>query len=396
MGNDARKPTYDELAALMTRLEARIVEQDKRISELEAKLAEKERELAAAMKTSRNSSKPPSSDITKPPKTKTKGHGKRKKGAQLGHPKYSRPGFTPEQIDNTVEHAPDTCPDCGSKLEDDGQATVLQQAELVAKPLFVTEHRSTPKRCSCCGKAVRTAIPNQIRAGGLCGPRLTAVAAFLKGGCHASTMTVQSVFADILSLPISSGFIMKMLRKTTTALDEPYVEALERLPEAETVNADETGHKENGVNWWTWVFRTAGFTLFRIASTRGSKVLDDTLGPDFAGFLGADYFSAYRKYMTNSNAVVQFCLAHLIRDVRFLCESTDKVTANYGERVLACLRRLFRVLHRKDKLTPSGFQRRLEEERDKLLATAKRPPPRSEAENLAKRFRGYGEEYVRL
>ena len=38
----------------------------------------------------------------------------------------------------------------------------------------------------------------------------------------------------------------------------------------------------------------------------------------------------------------------------------------------------------------------LEEERDHLLATAKRPLPRSEAENLAKRFREYGEEYVRF
>jgi len=239
-------------------------------------------------------------------------------------------------------------------------------------------------------------IPSQIRAGGLCGPRLTAVAAFLKGGCHDSASTVRSVFTDILGLPISSGFILKMLSKTTTALDESYAEALQRLPEAEAVNADETGHKENGGNWWAWVFRTARFTLFRIAPTRGSKVLDDTLGPDFVGFLGADYFSAYRKYLANSNALVQFCLTHLIRDVRFLCESSDKVTANYGKRVLACLRRLFRVLHRKDKLTPSGFQRRLEEERGHLLATAKRPPPRSEAENLAKRFREYGEEYVRF
>lgn len=387
MGDDARKPTYDELAALVVRLETRI-------AELEAKLAEKDRELAAAKKDSRNSSKPPSSDIAKPPKPK--GRGKRRKGGQHGHPKHSRPAFTPDEIDETVEHAPDHCPDCGGTLEDDGEATVHQQAELVEKPIRVTEHRATPRRCCGCGRKVKTTIPNEVRAGGLCGPRLTAFAAFLKGGCHASTSTVQSVFADVLGLPVSSGFVMKMLAKTTAALDVPYAEALERLPEAEAVNADETGHKENGERWWTWVFRTACFTLFRIADSRGSKVLDDTLGPDFAGFLGADYFSAYRKYMENSNALVQFCLAHLIRDVRFLCESTDKVTANYGERVLECLRRLFHVLHRKDALTPAGFQRRLEKERDNLLATAKRPPPRSDAQNLADRFREYGDEYVRF
>lgn len=35
-------------------------------------------------------------------------------------------------------------------------------------------------------------------------------------------------------------------------------------------------------------------------------------------------------------------------------------------------------------------------ERDKSLATAKRPPPRSDTQNLADRFWEYGEEYVRF
>ena len=51
-----RKLTYDEPVDLVARLEARIVVQDNRI-------AERERQLAAADKNSRNSSKPPSSDL---------------------------------------------------------------------------------------------------------------------------------------------------------------------------------------------------------------------------------------------------------------------------------------------------------------------------------------------
>ena len=53
------RPTYDELFELVATLQSRIAEQDKRIAKLEA-------QLAAANKNSRNSSKPPSSDITKP------------------------------------------------------------------------------------------------------------------------------------------------------------------------------------------------------------------------------------------------------------------------------------------------------------------------------------------
>ena len=38
--------------------------------------------------------------------------------------------------------------------------------------------------------------------------------------------------------------------------------------------------------------------------------------------LGCDYFSAYRKYMGECDVLLQFCLAHLIRDVQFLTDAS--------------------------------------------------------------------------
>ena len=174
---------------------------------------------------------------------------------------------------------------------------------------------------------------------------------------------------------------------------DPYKELLSRLPSESRVNADETGHKENGGKFWTWVFRAPLFALFKIDESRGSKVLIDVLGKEFDGILGCDYFSAYRKYMKDFSGLIQFCLAHLIRDVKFLTVLPDKVTANYGERVLDRLRRLFRVIHRREKMSEKNFQRALERERKKLVATAKRAPARSEAQNLAERFRKHGRAY---
>ena len=40
--------------------------------------------------------------------------------------------------------------------------------------------------------------------------------------------------------------------------------------------------------------------------------------------LGCDYFGAYRKYMRKFGELIQFCLAHLIRDVKFLTTLPDK------------------------------------------------------------------------
>ena len=96
--------------------------------------------------------------------------------------------------------------------------------------------------------------------------------------------------------------------------------------------------------------------------------------------------------MGDFNVRVQFCLAHLIRDVKFLLK-LDRVSKTFGNRLLQKIRALFRVIHRREKMTPERFQAQLEKARDEILKTAKRPPPRNEANNLAERFRKHGKAY---
>ena len=47
----------------------------------------------------------------------------------------------------------------------------------------------------------------------------------------------------------------------------------------------------------------------QIDPSRGSEVLIEALGQEFAGVLGCDYFSAYRKYR-DFGVAVQFCLVN--------------------------------------------------------------------------------------
>src|SRR5262249_46237650 len=77
----------------------------------------------------------------------------------------------------------------------------------------------------------------------------------------------------------------------------------------------------------------------------------------FDGLIGCDYFSAYRKYMKHSHVLVQFCLAHLIRDVKFLVAHPDADNRRYGTLLLKAsafgkpgLRKLIRI-----KRLPSAF-----------------------------------------
>lgn len=375
------------------RLRQELAAMQRRIATLEAR-------LAAALKNSGNSSKPPSSDIAKPPRPQpTKiGNQKRKRGGQPGHPRHERPPFAPEEIDDAFDYSLRVCPDCGGKVTPvDEPARVLQQVEIVAQPIQVTEHRGLPCFCSRCQKMHYAPLPEEVRRAGLVGPRLTSIVAFLKGGCHCSFSTIRKFVRDVLGVTISRSHLRNLCAKAANSLDTAYQQLLALLPEQEVLNVDETGHKEYKQRMWTWCFRASLFTLFKIDPSRGSEVLIEVLGREFRGVLGCDYFSAYRKYMGDCSVQLQFCLAHLLRDVRFLTEHPHSGTRAYGQRVLQALRQLFEAIHRRDDYTAKDFRLALVNAGDELQAQAQyRIPATKEARNLAKRFEKHGAAYLRF
>jgi len=240
-------------------------------------------------------------------------------------------------------------------------------------------------------------MPAHIEKGQLIGPRLTATIAYMKGACHCSFSTIRKFLRDVVGVTISRGQLSKLIQKASAAFERAYNELLEYLPNEAKLNVDETGHKENKNRFWTWCFRADAYTLFKIADSRGSKVLIDVLGEDFAGVIGCDYFSAYRKYMKDFDILIQFCVAHLIRELKYLAGLPDKATANYGQKLLDAMRDMFSIFHKAEELTESDFAKAMEVSRKAFLSIALNDVPESrQAQNLANRFRKHGEAYFRF
>jgi len=392
--------TEFKLAATERKLaatEAKLVATEAQLTVTEVKLAATEAELAKARKNSSNSSKPPSSDIVKPPKAPRTGK-RRRRGGQEGHPLHERPPFPPEDIDATKTHTLDCCPGCGGALlPSEAAADIVQQIEMAAKLVNVTEHRGLAYWCPRCRTVHCAPLPPEVDRAGLVGPRLTALVAYLKGACHASFSTIRKFFRDVMGFRVARGQLAKVIAKVSDSLEGAYLELLAQLSSEPHLNVDETGHPENGKRLWTWCFRAELYTVFKIDPSRGSKVLVEVLGKAFDGVLGCDYFSAYHKYMGDFGIEVQFCLAHLIRDVKFLTTHPDQATRHYGEKVLGGLRNLFSTIHRREQMGEAEFQKALERARDEVLRLIlSYVPERSEARNLAKRFREHAEAYFRF
>jgi transposase len=234
----------------------------------------------------------------------------------------------------------------------------------------------------------------RIERGGLLGPNLTALIAFMKGFCHASYSTTRVFLRDVVGVRVARSTLSNTIDKVSKALEGTYEELLTLLPSESFLNIDETGHKDNGQRWWTWCFRASLYTLYKIDAHRSSAVLVDVLGNDFTGIIGCDYFSAYRCYMRELSLVVQFCLAHLIRDVKFLTTLPVARDRAYGERLRLALKDLFAVFHQRDMLPAAEFTRRLQQARQRVLhAGLSDVPPTRHAQNMAQRFRKHGEAY---
>jgi transposase len=367
-------------------------EEIKRLREYIKLLEEK---IARFEKNSNNSSKPPSSDIVKPLKVIRRLGKKRKRGGQHGHRKFSRQPFESDQLDEVIEYEFKDKDAEGLKPLDEW--FVIQQIELPEKMYKVIEHRARKYLDIVTGKIHIAPMPDEIRKGGLLGADVTAAVAFMKGGCHMSYTTIQQFFKELMKLDISRGMLCKAAQKVSQSLQPAYEQLAEHLPYESQVGVDETGHHDDGKLHWTWCFDTPDYSLFRVDASRGSGVLETVLGRDFAGIICADYWGAYRKYSRLFDVRVQYCMAHLIREIRFLAEHSIKKLSRWGHHLLEWLKKLFKTLHRRDKLTARGFRRSIIQIKKGFLSRMRRPPNHPLAKKLARRFRGKAaEDYFRF
>jgi len=166
---------------------------------------------------------------------------------------------------------------------------------------------------------------------------------------HCSYSTIEAWMEGVLQVPVSRGYLAKLCTGTISAsLADAYDELTEAIPRQEQLGSDETSIKDNGKKHWIWCITAATFSFFHIAASRSREALEKLVGPEFAGYLNFDYFSANCSFAWNFWIKAQYCWAHLIRDIRFLQKHPDEKTKVWAEQLLDRSRRLFSAWHRRE------------------------------------------------
>jgi transposase len=297
---DLCKNNPDAVIALIKKLEARI-------AELEARLGQ----------NSRNSSRPPSSDVFVRPKS-LRVKGERSPGGQPGHP-----GSTLKQVDEpdqVVVHHVSVCEHCAASLADEPVVDVERRQVFDIPPLeiVVTEHRAETKQCPCCHGLTRARFPRGMSSPVQYGDFLRAFVVYLLVFQFVPYERIEELFQDLFGHPISKATLVHMVESCYQRLADVEDVIHRLLEDANVVHVDETGFRANGKLQWLHVASTPRVTWYGHHPNRGLIAMRAFgILSRVTGTLVHDFWKSYR-YFRCAHAI---CNAHVLRELQGVSET---------------------------------------------------------------------------
>ena len=324
-------------------------QQHERIQLLEATVAELTRRLdelvAQQGSSSRNSSRPPSSDS---PEQKAKRPRQRKAssrahGGQPGHPKHERALLPESEVDQVEHYFPDAKCSCGGRVVIEDEPHVRHQIwDIPPLRMSVTEHQVYRGFCSHCSKKHLSQWPDWLPQGQM-GSGLIAWIGMLSGQYHLSVRLIQRLLNEVCQTTFSTGAISNAQGKLTDWMELPYQQVKQYVQRQSIAHADETRHyhKRNTSPYWMWALVSGAFCFFMTHYSRGKQAANALLG-GFSGYLVTDHYSAYNGVPRDKH---QLCWAHLLRHFLKISERPGKAGV-IGKRLLLIGHTVFRTQHR--------------------------------------------------
>ena len=261
-------------------------------------------------KTSRTSSKPPSTD------KKEKRENSRPGGAKLGHEPHNR--RLADDPDEFRDHMPSVCERCGLAFPSDTQKDLIGEYDEIEIPPvkpYVIRHRRFACRCGRCGVEAKAPAP-AVATTTPFGPRIHALAIYLKGFQALSYERLRGLFGDAFGLSVSEGALMNMFIRSHPRFEIEAEKAKAIVRAAKVVASDETGVRIEGTNSYPWVFHCKDAVVHQPDYSRAARVVDEIMDGHVPEVWISDRYSARQKHGERH----QTCLAHLARDTAFAFE----------------------------------------------------------------------------
>ena len=349
---------------------------EKRLKTLERQMGELKRALGIKpVKTSKNSSLPPSQEQ----KANRKAQKKAKRGAKKGHRGTSRPRREPDEI---IEYRVSECQQCGEDLSNLPQHVVGRHQVIDIPPMqaIVREVVRYGRYCPCCEKYQRAAAPQGFEQGRVVGQNLEHLVLYLHYAHPLSYERVARILSEVYGLQLRQGSLVNIVERAKNRLKQAADAIHEQVKQAPVVGSDETGARVDGLSYWQWVFQTPKLAYYVIQPSRSAQVIADVMDNAQTEVWISDVFSSQ---MCHSAQQYQICLAHQLRDLQYLIDSHQ---CEWASQMQALLRRAIHLHKLRDKLSHKRFElfaQAYDWRLGKLLALS---PPSEDSQRLWRRF----------
>lgn len=297
-----------------------------------------------------NSSSATDDDDEEPSPDQDEDESENTRGRKAGHEPAWHDFDVPDEV---VEVFASTCSCCGTALDDEHIYCVEPHyVEEIPdpEPIITTLYLRSHYECSQCGETTAASHKN-CPAEGQFGDNVLARAALLKAEYRLPYQKIADLFDQLHDLSISSGSVFHATERVARAGRDEYEEIRDRIRESDVIYIDETGMSLDGEQGWIWAFTTPEETLYVVAESRGSAVLEEVLGEDLDEYqvIVSDGWSAYRGFDHPNR---QRCWSHILREAAFLAARYDEAVPIFRD-----LWQLFNSLQAFLETDPSPEQR---------------------------------------
>ena len=351
------------------------------IGQLELRVKELESQIN---QNSRNSSRPPSSDLYRkaPAFPRAKGG---KIGGKKGHD-----GGTLKMVahpDQIIEHRPEVCAHCG-KVHFQEPLVIRGRRQVFDIPpprIEVTEHRVLDWVCCGCHHDNHGKFPASVSAPTQYGLRLQTMSVLFNNAYSIPRNKVQLIFKDLYGVTLNEGTLQRQNEFAYTQLEaeEDHIKA--QLLKSEVVHYDETGFYVGKERHWEHVASNESYTYLFIHSKRGKKAHEHDLSilPTYLNWAIHDCWATYFHFSSCKHGV---CGAHLLRELAALIEQGSKWAIQFH----AFLLELYHQTNQGKVCLPLAKRPRTLARYKKLLQLADReePPPIHNARGKPKKTKG--------
>jgi hypothetical protein len=247
----------------------------------------------------------------------------RKKGGQVGHKKHALSPLPDDEIDETIDHALETCPKCGGSLRYIGERhkDTIDYKVTVIK----TRHIFYEYECLDCGRTVHSPIPLNIKEPIQYGSEIQALSLALINQGFISINRTAQIISGLMhdQISLSQGYICK-LQKRASGLLKPFVsEVRMAVIRLKLVYWDDTVIFINTARACMRFYGNEKLALYKAHEAKDRAGIDED---SILAALSPDTIVMHDHNTINYNDDFQFqnieCNEHLSRDLQSLIDDS--------------------------------------------------------------------------